>query len=224
MMLNSNPSPWRRSRVLYVIPVAALALSAFATPEFKNASVLIEETVQTQDKITESSANMQAEGEKNVAQTDTLLQGLVGRIPGLETADDGTVYLNGKKVRKIVVNGQEMISTVTAMDEDKETAYKTVDSPAQFTGGQEAFGRWVSENMVYPPKAQEQGIQGQVAVQFIVEKDGSITEVEGIRSPDQLLTDEAVRLVKAMPKWIPAKNKGEIVRSVFVVTLAFRLS
>ena len=75
----------------------------------------------------------------------------------------------------------------------------------------------------YPEKAQENGIQGRVVVKFIVEKDGSISNVEVNRSVDPDLDNEAMRVIKNMPKWNPAKQNGTEVRAYYYVPVAFRL-
>ena len=95
---------------------------------------------------------------------------------------------------------------------------------AQFPGGDQACMKWLSEHIKYPKECMEKGIQGRVNVSFVVEKDGSITEVKTIRSPDPSLTKEAERLVKSMPKFKPAKQGDNVVRSRFTIPIIFRLN
>ena len=77
--------------------------------------------------------------------------------------------------------------------------------------------------MKYPPIAAENGVQGRVIVQFVVEKDGSVTDVHVARSVDPSLDKEAVRVVKVMPKWIPGKQNGSAVRVKYTVPVLFKL-
>ncbi len=94
---------------------------------------------------------------------------------------------------------------------------------ASFPGGDEACMMWLQGNIKYPAVCQENGIQGRVTVSFIVGTDGAITEVEVVRSPDEHLSMEALRVVKSMPKWIPATYEGKPVRSRYNLPVMFRL-
>ena len=102
--------------------------------------------------------------------------------------------------------------------------YEVVEENAMFPGGDPECYAWLSRHVKYPPVAQEQGIQGRVFVQFVVEKDGSISDVKAIRSPDPSLSQEAERVVKLMPKWKPAYQNNKPVRSRFNLPVMFRLS
>ena len=84
--------------------------------------------------------------------------------------------------------------------------------------------KFISENVKYPKEAEEKGLQGRVVVRYIIEKDGSISEVEIAKSVNEYLDAEAIRVVNAMPKWIPGKQKGEPVRVKFTLPITFRLS
>lgn len=98
-----------------------------------------------------------------------------------------------------------------------------VEKNAQFPGGDEACLKWISENVHYPAICMEQGVQGRVIVEFIVDTDGSITEIEVLKSPDPALSEEAKRVVKLMPKWEPAKFGGEPIRSRYMLPIMFML-
>lgn len=281
MMLNSNPSPWRRSRVLYVIPVAALALSAFATPEFKNASDLIEETVQIEDKVTESSADLQAEDEKFVAKnTITLKIDADGALsysingsdpknitpvqlmdalrehrdeptlldiecykdmPEMENLaksanrENGMLRINcrmhpnqGQNEEKpmveglpvdmlCIVDGKEVshetfmqmrpedIKAMTVLKAEAavakygekgrngvcvvETKHSShLDQPEvlpKFGDSDAAIWEFLMRNLRYPKLAQECGATGRVMVGFVVETDGSVSEVKIVNSPSK---------------------------------------
>ena len=83
---------------------------------------------------------------------------------------------------------------------------------------------FVARQMHYPKEAEEKGIEGRVLIRFVVEKDGRLTNFEVIETPDPLLSDEALRVLKQMPKWIPAKNKGKDVRCRYSMPILFRLN
>ena len=99
-----------------------------------------------------------------------------------------------------------------------------VEQMPQFPGGQQALFKFLSENVKYPAIAKENRIQGRVICQFIINKDGSITDVEVVRSGgDPSLDKEAVRVLKAMPNWIPGRQQGKLVRVKYAVPVNFRL-
>ena len=108
--------------------------------------------------------------------------------------------------------------------EEEEVVFVVVESMPEFPGGQQALFRFLSENVKYPVIAQENGIQGRVICQFVVNKDGSIVDVEVARSGgDPSLDKEAVRVIKSMPKWKPGKQRGKPVRVKYTVPVNFKL-
>ena len=115
------------------------------------------------------------------------------------------------------------VGPVVEVDDD-ERIYEVVEENAQFPGGDEACMKWLAEHLKYPSICQEQGVQGRVFVSFVVNKDGSIVDVEIKRSPDPNLSKEAERVVKSMPKWKPARQGNRTVRSRFNLPVMFRLN
>ena len=81
---------------------------------------------------------------------------------------------------------------------------------------------WLSQNIRYPAAAQRNGIQGRVMVSFVVEKNGSVSDVRVLKSVDPLLDNEAIRVVKAMPKWSPGKLNGQAVRVKYTLPISFK--
>jgi tonB family C-terminal domain len=113
--------------------------------------------------------------------------------------------------------------TSTAQTKKNDMVFDVVEVMPQFPGGQIAMLKYIMENMKYPEQAMKEGIQGRVAVRFIVEKDGSISDVKPILSVHPLLNKEAVRVVKSMPKWTPGKQNGKPVRVRFNLPVMFKL-
>lgn len=103
------------------------------------------------------------------------------------------------------------------------TIYDIPEEVASYPGDMETFWTFLMKNLHYPEGAEADSIQGRVIVRFVVEKDGSLTNYEILHSPDDRLTDEALRVLRMMPRWQPAKNNGRPVRSRYVVPVAFRL-
>ena len=101
--------------------------------------------------------------------------------------------------------------------------FDVVEEMPSFPGGQGALMSFLSSNIKYPVVAQENGVQGRVIVGFVVERDGSITDVKVMRSVDPSLDREAQRVVKSMPKWKPGKQNGSAVRVKYTVPVVFRL-
>lgn len=108
-------------------------------------------------------------------------------------------------------------------NEDTSKVYEVVDEMPSFTGGQNALMQFLANNVKYPTVAFENGVQGRVLVSFIVERDGSLSNVKVEHSVDPALDKEAVRVVKAMPKWQPGKQKGSAIRVKFTVPIVFRM-
>lgn len=109
-------------------------------------------------------------------------------------------------------------------EEEEEVIFMVVETMPEFPGGQQALFKYLSENVKYPVIAQENGVQGRVICQFVVNKDGAIVDVEVVRSGgDPSLDKEAVRVIKSMPKWNPGKQRGKAVRVKYTVPVNFRL-
>ena len=124
-------------------------------------------------------------------------------------------------------NGEVLkIKEAVAQPEPKpevEKVFDVVEQMPSFPGGPSALMEWLSNNVKYPVVAQENGVQGRVVVSFVVERDGSITDVKVVRGVDPSLDREASRVVRAMPRWIPGKQNGSAVRVKYNVPVAFTL-
>ena len=298
MMKNSNSNPWMRSKALYVIPVAALALSAFATPKF--VAPIKDAVTKLEGKSTENSPNLQdfLEEKEEIA---------VKEVSGKATASvdeaqeevQPLIVLNGKifdipkdaipstrvnfeeQLTKLLNIDVEDVESITVLQKDAAIAiwgekgangvidittkdandlkdnqpddiiYDKPEVLPQFPGGEAELYGWLARNVKYPSEAIEYGVQGRIFVQFVVEKDGSISDIKIAKvsdgraivvtaykakddSPEELkkeneekglkaLQDESIRVVKAMPKWKPGTNKGKPVRCYFHLPINFRL-
>ena len=138
----------------------------------------------------------------------------------------GTKDQEGTKDRTDVAIRNDIAVNTNESEEKKEVANKVFDVVEQmpsFPGGNEALMKFLQENVKYPVVAQENGVQGRVVVSFVVERDGSITDVKVVRSVDPSLDKEATRVVKSMPHWIPGKQNGAAVRVKYNVPVSVRL-
>ena len=113
---------------------------------------------------------------------------------------------------------------VVQEENDEQEVFTVVEDMPEFPGGMEALLTYLSKNIKYPSIAQENNIQGRVIVEFVVNKDGSIVEPKVIKSLDSSCDKEALRVVAAMPKWKPGKQRGKPVRVKYTVPVMFRLT
>lgn len=122
-----------------------------------------------------------------------------------------------------VLKAKEVIAQPEPPKIEENKVFDMVEEMPSFPGGQAALMQFLQSNTHYPAVAQENGVQGRVTVSFVVEKDGSITDVQVARSADPSLDKEAIRVVKSMPRWTPGRQNGSTVRVKFNVPVTFKL-
>ena len=188
MMLKEKSSPWARLKYLYVLPVAAIAVTAFARPEVS-------------DKVEKISS-------VKVNDLAAIVETKVAESAGDTTKPADVKYVPAE-VRK------RLKGTLVF-----EVAEEMPEFPG---GGMSAFMDYIKTNMRYPASAKENGTQGRVTVQFVVDEDGSIKDSKVLRSVDKDMDAEALRLINTMPKWKPGRQKGQPVAVKFTVPVMFRL-
>jgi len=164
----------------------------------KDAEVKPEEEMKTQDQI---------------MQTNTA----IGALDVKGNSDQGEILKVTQRVET------EPVKAEAPKPEVENKVFDVVEQMPSFPGGQGALMQYLANNIKYPVVAQENGVQGRVVVSFVVERDGSITDVQVVRSVDPSLDREAQRVVKSMPKWIPGKQNGQAVRVKYNVPVSFRL-
>ena len=122
-----------------------------------------------------------------------------------------------------VLKAKEVIAQQEPPKQEETKIFDVVEQPPSFPGGQAALLSWLSSHVKYPPIAEENGIQGRVIVGFVVERDGSVSQVQVIRGVDPSLDKEAARVVASMPKWTPGRQNGQNVRVKYNVPVNFKL-
>ena len=135
----------------------------------------------------------------------------------------GAFTVEGNDETAEVKHVEEKIAEPEPVKEEETKVFDVVEQMPSFPGGPSALMQYLSSNIKYPVVAEENGVQGRVVCTFVVEKDGSITDVSVVKSVDPSLDKEAVRVVKSMPKWIPGKQNGSAVRVKYTVPVTFRL-
>ena len=146
--------------------------------------------------------------EDTVAITDTIP---VDTIPKIIEFDGVCGFIDGEPYDTAKLNDGEFIWTI-------------VETMPEFIGGEEARMIFLRDNLIYPKEEKEKGIYGKVVVGFVVEKDGSLTNLKILRSVSPALDEEVLRVVKLMPKWKPAEQKGKTVRAQYTMPITFSLS
>jgi TonB family protein len=105
-----------------------------------------------------------------------------------------------------------------------DETFQVVEQMPEFPGGMGEWLKWLQANIKYPKEAKEKGEHGRVILQFIVEKDGSITDVKVVRSVSPALDAEAIRVASAMPKWKPGMQRGKVVKVKYTLPVMFNLN
>ena len=136
----------------------------------------------------------------------------------------GSFDVKGNDESGEVLKAKEVIVTEPVKPKEEETkVFDVVEQMPSYPGGQGALMQYLASHIKYPVVAEENGIQGRVICTFVVERDGSITDVKIARSVDPSLDKEAIRVVKSMPNWIPGKQNGSAVRVKYTLPVTFRL-
>ena len=202
MMLKKKSNPWSRARMLVAVPVAAVAVVAFATPKAESLSNVIE---------SESEALVSKVMPAVKAQADGSSQGATE----MAAADAAPVKAEAEAQPK--ADAPEAI-----VPDGDDKVYDVVEQQPEFPGGTSGLAKWLGDNIKYPAEAAKQGIEGRVIVQFVVGIDGTVSNVKLMRPVNPLLDQEALRVVTAMPKWTPGKQDGKPVAVKYTIPVTFR--
>ena len=194
MMLKEKSNPWAKLKYLYILPVAAIAVTAFARPEISETAEEISAV-----KVNDLTAIVEA---KAIKSTEESVQ--------ISTVSQDTVKVN-------------YVPTEVSRKLQGTAVFEVVEEMPEFPGGVDAMMEYLQKELRYPESAKEKGIQGRVTVQFIIDKEGNVTNSKVTRSVDKDMDTEAIRLVKAMPKWKPGMQKGKAVAVKYTVPVVFRL-
>ncbi len=131
--------------------------------------------------------------------------------------------LNGSEDGEVLKAKQMLVTEPVKPKVEESKVFEVVEQMPSFPGGDVALMQYLSKNIKYPPVAEEMGIQGRVICTFVVERDGSVSDIRIARSVDPSLDKEAIRVVSGMPKWIPGRQNGQSVRVKYTLPVTFRL-
>ena len=281
MMMKRKSNPWARLKYAYVLPLAAIAVAAFARPEVQNASSEIS-AVKVNDLVGNLVTNLEEKftlPDSNVPLPPDSIYEIVEIMPVfpggaagmMKFLSDNIKYpaeamkadIEGRVLTRFIINSDGSISDVeisksvhplldaealrvvnemplplvfrlqgestpqnntpVANKIGKDGIYEIVDTPPIYPGGEAALLKFVSDNIKYPEEAFKAGTQGRVTTIFIINEDGSVSDVDVVRSVHPLLDAEAVRVISSMPKWTPGKAGGKAVKVRFTMPVTFRL-
>ena len=233
MMTKNQSSKYSWAKLLYIVPIVAISLAATAK------TVIDYKVVEVPETAVNDEGDKQPFIDVNLKSDDEKLYVVDGNIASKEIVDalvkeeiEAVSVLTGETATKLWgskgANGVIMITTKGANVSEKALATDSVlmipEEMPSFPGGVMALMEFLQKNVKYPVEAQKKGVEGRVLVSFVVEKDGSLTEIKTVKSVDPLLDEEAVRVVSAMPKWEPGKQKGKPVRVKYNVPISFKLT
>lgn len=267
MMIRKKSNPWARAKYLYVLPLAAVTVAAFARPEISKpldeiSSVKVNDLSAVLETYADKNVSNPAEktklkmkvvdeeGKPIIAATVLVANTTNGTLTDengnftLEVGSDqsiqvayigmSTVTMSVKDCLKkadqtIVLTESDtkkdvkvVASAPQAVTSDDQT-FSVVEQMPEYPGGMRAGLEFMARNLRYPTKAREAGKQGRVIVQFVVRKDGSLSDFKVLRPVDPWLDAEAIRVISTMPKWKPGMQDGKPVSVKFTLPVTFML-
>lgn len=209
MMLIKKSNPWNRAKILLTVPVAAVAVVAFATPKAESLSKEIEHD------------------------SNALVNSVVRSMPGtaehlaMSTGEAGAAGMPAETAAPETAAADSLRGRVAGVtvgaSKDDGRVFDVVEEQPRYPGGTNALMTYLRDNIKYPAEAAKAGIQGKVIVQFVIGKDGTVRDVKPIRNISPELDAEAVRVVAAMPKWVPGYQNGEAVNVRYTLPVNFRM-
>ena len=225
MQLKKSPKvSWEDKKLIYALMGGVLVLSiCFVAFEWTEKEVtkydvvdqdfLIEEEIDIQQTTQETPPPPPPPAVQEVEILNVVDDDVKTESVEIKTEDD-------KDVEVVIAPPVE----APVVEEVEEEIFVVVESMPEFPGGAQEMMKFIAENIKYPVIAQENGIQGRVICQFVIEKNGSVTDIQVVRSSgDASLDKEAERVIKNMPKWKPGKQRGKPVRVKYTIPVAFRL-
>ena len=208
MMLHKKSNPTRLLKLIALIPIVAVALAVNA----ETVTDYVYGEPETLQPVKKGKVNATIKTGMNSAITVVAADA----EQDAEQADNNT-----NKVNDIVKDKEGDDPDLQKNNSDK--AYDLVEEMPQYPGGVGKLMEYVSMNVRYPKEAESKSIQGRVIITFVIEKDGSIEDAEVVKSVDPALDAEALRVVKAMPKWTPGKQDGKPIRVKYTMPITFAL-
>lgn len=196
-------------------------------PDKKFVVLELNETAAEKLQVMETQYGLPKNMEVFAAEGETVLPSIKGQSMGTVDIKYNDDYPESKRKRNqqtfAIVEFNDQTSKLAEASKTDDKVFTVVEHQPEYPGGYNAMVNFIKENLRYPLDARQKGKEGTVFVSFIVETDGSVSEVKPIRGISQLCDEEAMRVVQLFPAWIPGKQKGEAVRVRFVLPIKFKL-
>ena len=272
MMTTKKSSPWQKAKVLVALPMAALAVVAFANPDVERVAEQVEtesqavvekakadvagvetaaeqQTAEKQEVADEQGKNVSVKGVVVQKEDGNPIVGVAVTVRGTKigavTDVDGKFHIDNVPVGswidvfmidceigslQVTEQNASNLHFVIAYDGPSSSkspgsdAFDVVEEMPVYPGGMPAMMDFFNKNMKYPKEAFDAKQEGRVIAQFVVEKDGSITDAHIVKSVSPALDAEALRIVNAMPNWTPGRQNGKPVRVKYTVPISFKLT
>ena len=206
MMNKKRTKEIGRTKYLLFLPLAALLL-----------------IISNIEAVARTTKNFAREVIQTVEKSTEQVTKATGQIPEQTTVEEVTIPKETPV--DIDITDKDPSATMQKVNTGDDDIFDVVEEMPVFPGGQTGLMEFIAKNLRYPVKAQKEGIQGRVIARFIVEKDGSVSNLAvARRSVSSELDAEAIRVLSTMPKWTPGKQRGKEVRVKYTVPIAFRLS
>ena len=220
MMYQSKSKLAGKFSTLALLPALAIGMAVVSIPSV--ASVISDASeatlMESNYKVSKNSDNAEMTAASAAPVTDAVSSG--------ETETSERMDANAEMPESVVSDkaSEDPVEAELPAEKERGEVYVAVEKQAEFPGGIQALMQWLSMNVRYPEDAMKNDAQGRVIVKFVVNADGSISDPTVLKGVETSLDKEAVRVVRAMPKWIPAENQGQKVASYFNLPIAFKLS
>ena len=219
MMLKEKSNPWAKLKYLYILPVAAIAVTAFARPEISETA---EEISRMSDALGMEQASLLFSRLHDISAAKVNDLTAIVEAKAVKTTEEPVQVAPVLKDTAKPVEVKYIPAEVTEKLQGTPF-FEVVEQMPEYPGGMAAALEYIQKNMRYPETAKKNGTQGRVTVQFIIDKGGNVTDPKVIRAVDKDLDAEAIRLIGTMPKWKPGMQKGQAVAVKYTLPVMFRL-
>lgn len=219
MMYQSKSKLAGKFSSLALLPALAIGMAVVSIPAV--ASVISDASeatlVESSHKVSKNSDNAETAVVSAVPVSDAMASS--------ETVASESMDASSEMEEPISENAvEDPVEAELPAEKEQKDVFVAVEKQAEFPGGIQALMHWLSMNIRYPESAQQGNIQGRVIVKFVVNADGTISHPVVLKGVETSLDNEALRVVRAMPKWIPAENQGQKVASYFNIPISFKLT
>lgn len=219
MMYQSKPKLAGKFSTLALLPALAIGMAVVSVPSV--ASVISDASeatlMESSHKVSKNSDNAETAAVSAVPVSDAMASSETVASESMDAISEMDEPVSENAV-------EDPVEAELPAEKEQKDVFVAVEKQAEFPGGIQALMHWLSMNIRYPESAQQGNIQGRVIVKFVVNADGTISHPVVLKGVETSLDNEALRVVRAMPKWIPAENQGQKVASYFNIPISFKLT